>query len=80
MEAKNLTQENVASLTRRLKKMTNDNPDLNYKFFEQEDGIEQDSSIQRLEQKIDALSAKLDLIFGDYVLIDGQWINKNNIK
>ena len=77
MEAKNLTPENVQSLSDQFNQMTHSNPDLDYKFHKQEDGIEHDSEIRRLEQKIDAINTKLDLIFGDSVLINGQFRSIN---
>ena len=77
MEARNLTQENVKDLDAVMKDLQEDNPDLSYKFFNQNDGLVVEQNIQidieRLEKKIDILQSKINLIFGDQVLMNGYW-------
>lgn len=37
-------------------------------------------SIENLEKKVDALASKLDLIFGNHILIDGKMVSVDNLK
>ena len=72
-EQRNLTEENVMELETVLKKMQNENPDLEYQFREQE-GIEtlsEQPSNKELFEKIDNLQRQIDMIFGGHVLING---------
>ena len=72
-EQRNLTEENAMELETVLKKMQNENPDLEYQFREQE-GIEtlsEQPSNKELFEKIDNLQRQIDMIFGGHVLING---------
>ena len=79
-EQRNLTRENVDELRERLEKMQEGNPDLEYRFFsqaEKESKPEWKSGhtelIKGLLDKIESLERKIDHIFGDHVLIKGQF-------
>ena len=69
MEAKNLTAENVEGLDTKMKELFKENPDLQWKFHDQ-NGIENldKSRLDKIEEKIDQLNNKIDLIFGGAVL------------
>ena len=66
-EQRNLTEENVAELSKHLSRMQEDNPDLRYRFFEQKmeeyNRVIGPLDIEELADKVDAISRKLDLIF-----------------
>jgi len=69
----NLTEENVEELEEKLREMQEKNSDLNFGFFEQKGKIESPSNREVIE-RIDKLERKIDLIFGNYVLIEGKFI------
>ena len=96
-EQRNLTAENVEELAEKLKEMQKTNPALRYRFFEysekdrpdiSEDIVEWQSTmesvlIEKLFKKVEALERKIALIFGDHVLINGQFqdiTRKINLK
>ena len=74
MEARNLTQENVNRLESQLKEMRQTNPDLIYRFFNQD---EEPSPIEiqlaQIQSDLIDLKMKINMIFGDAVLINGRW-------
>jgi len=73
-EQRNLTEENVAGLTKQLEKMQETNPDLEFRFFNQEDEPQEDQpSNKKILEKLEALEWKIDHIFDGHVLIDGQF-------
>lgn len=77
-EQRNLTQENVDELKAHLEEMKKTNPDLEYRFFPQDDTPKPDDpsikeSLQEIRDDIDAIYRKLDLIFDGHVLMDGQF-------
>lgn len=76
----NLTEQNVGELQKVFEDMKQGNPDLRYKFYNQNENIEPDapdmeSRISALEEKIDTLTRKIDLIFGKAVLINGRFVD-----
>lgn len=78
-EQSNLTEENVEALTKQLEKMQENNPELEYKFFE-ESKREEQITIADLDTKLQCLIDKIDRIFADYVLIKGDWVDVSNIE
>ena len=75
---KNLQDQEVEKLKEILGEMKQDNPDLDYKFFRQDEKSQPmpdaESRIAALESKIDTLTRKINMIFGSNVLIDGKFI------
>ena len=75
-EQRNLTEENVEELRARLKRMQQDNPDLEYRFFQQNEitksnALNTITIVKEIREKVNSLECKLDLIFDGHVLIDG---------
>ena len=74
-EQKNLTEDNVSELRERLEKMKEENPDLEYRFFrqdqEQPDSVDTITLVKELTTKVDNLNTKIDRIFGNHILMDG---------
>lgn len=68
-EQRNLTEENVSELTAVLERQMKDNPDLEYKFFEQEKKQEQPSNMEIFQKLVD-IENQLKLIFDGHVLIN----------
>lgn len=78
-EQRNLTEENVDELKAHLEEMQVDNPDLEYRFFPQENIPKEDDEdiktiLTDIRDDIDAIYRKLDLIFDGHVLMDGNFI------
>lgn len=75
----NLTEQNVDELQKVFENMKQGNPDLKYRFYDQEKKQLDISDIQNrisvLEEKIDTLTRKIDLIFGEAVLINGRFVD-----
>lgn len=72
----NLTEENVDELGAHLARMQQENPDLEYRFFPQDEKTEPDAPntitiVKEIRESLGALERKLDLIFDGHVLIDG---------
>jgi len=70
------TEENIEELKTHLKRMQQDNPDLEYSFFKQSETTKLNTPdivtiVKEIKEKIDLLERKLDLIFDGHVLIDG---------
>ena len=81
-EQRNLTEENVDELKRKLGRMKEDNPDLEYRFFPQEDTADDRAFtdrelIQELIDKVEKLDRRLALIFDGHVLMNGQFVKYN---
>ena len=83
-EQRNLTEENVNLLGERLEDMQKENPDLEFDFFQQrkketlEDPKPEWKScdtelIEKLLGKVEALERRFDIIFGNHVLVKGQF-------
>jgi len=79
-EQSNLTEDNVEELTKQLKKMQEDNPELEYQFFQQAEEVPDENEPRKelltlvdVYDKLLDLERKLDRIFGESVLIDGQF-------
>lgn len=76
----NLTEQNVGELQKIFENMKQGNPDLKYRFYNQDEKTQPDvsdvqSRISALEEKIDTLTRKIDLIFGKAVLINGRFVD-----
>ena len=76
----NLTEQNVNELQKVFELMKLGNPDLQYSFYNQNEASESDapdlqSRITMLEEKINRLTRKIDLIFGKAVLINGRFVD-----
>ena len=81
-EQRNLTEENVEELEAKLEKMQETNPELEYRFWKQERGLESLSeseydpySNKALFEKLESLERKINLIFGGHILINGSFKN-----
>ena len=77
-EQRNLTEENVDELKEHLERMQETNPELEYRFFIQEEEPKKEppdvrTSLDEIRDDVDALYRKIDLIFGDHVLIQGRF-------
>ena len=74
-EQRNLTEENVEELKAKLEKMKFNNPDLDYRFYNQNSPVEKfnDEILKEVLEKMDALDRKLDLIFDGHVLMNGEF-------
>ncbi len=72
-EQRNLTEGNVEELRTHLERMKAENPELEYRFFEQkEEGQLQSSPTNReLMDKLESIERLLNLIFDGHVLING---------
>ena len=80
-EQRNLTEENVEELKEKLNKMKETNPDLKYRFFPQTEETapyEEKATITVVLEKLETLDRKIDLIFGDHVLVRGRFTNISN--
>jgi len=76
MEARNLMPEDCNKLEDTMKEIKKTNPDAIHSFFQKEENVEHidlRDKVYSLEEKIDALNSKLDKIFGNAVLINGEW-------
>ena len=67
----NLRPEDVDGLKNFIDVMTQSNPDVTIKTYPMD---KKPVDVRELADKVDALSAKLDKIFGNAVLIDGRFI------
>lgn len=54
-EVRNLTEENVEELKEHLERMKKNNPDLEYRFFDQ---MEENSKLNDLKQKLDDVKSE----------------------
>ena len=85
MEANNLTPQNAEELKKTLEEQLKDNPDIEYKFYEQ-DGMQKqipesiEQQLSSIKKSIDELRTKIDLIFGNSVLIDNKFIDVTGNK
>lgn len=68
-EQRNLTEENIDELKKHLERMQETNPDLEYRFFEQ-DKDEQPSN-KKIFEKLETIERQLAMIFDGHVLING---------
>lgn len=71
----NLTEEDQALLQTVLENMQKANPQLAWEINPMESDSDISSRLLLLEQKIDKLINKLELIFGDQILHNGKFIN-----
>ena len=82
-EQSNLTEENVDELKAHLEEMKKDNPELEYRFFPQDeksaDASDTITLVKELLNKVDALDRKLDLIFDGHVLMDGHFVKASDL-
>ena len=82
-EQRNLTEENVDELRKRLERMQKTNPDLEYRFFEQDEIEDVMPSNQDILDELEDIKRKLDLIFDifdGHILIDGSFRKTNIFK
>lgn len=84
----NLTPEQLEDLQAELKVMAESNPHLGWNIMYKGDGLRMEDKdslttgdqegiklrLDLIEKKIDQLDAKLELIFGPYVLVGGRWV------
>jgi hypothetical protein len=75
----NLNQENQEELSKLLSKMHENNPKLTWHFHPMNEPAtlkaeEANIDLEIIEKKIDALERKLDLIFGNHVLVKGSFM------
>ena len=76
MKAENLTPKNVTDLQEVMKEISKTNPELKYQFYDMNEEIdytETEITLGSVLTAINELKAKIDLIFGDAVLIDGKF-------
>lgn len=70
-EQRNLTEENVEELRAHLEKMQAENPDLQYRFFEQKEKERVQPTNQEIMDKLETIEFSLKHIFDGHVLING---------
>ena len=75
MKAINLNEQNVTDLQKVMEKMKETNPDLTFRFFDQDkEPTEIEIKLDKIQDDLTVLKAKIDLIFGDAVLFgDGKF-------
>ena len=79
-EQRNLTEENVEELKTQLEKMQESNPDLEYRFFPQEetaqgDAPDQITILKEILAEVKGLRNFFKLTFDNHVLINGKFVN-----
>ena len=81
-EQRNLTEENVEELKAKLEQMQVNNPELEYRFFNQNSPVEKfnDKILKEISEKIESLDRKINLIFDGHVLMDGEFKKINLTK
>ena len=74
-DQRNLTEENVDELKKKLEKMKINNPDLEYRFWEQDEkeSLEVQKNIKEINEKLDSLERLIKHTFGGHILIDGEF-------
>ena len=72
-EQRNLTEENVEALRAELEEMQKDNPDLEYRFFKQDEveSLDDQPSNKKIFEKLEAIERQLNLIFDGHFLMNG---------
>lgn len=77
MKAINLTDENVNDLQEQMEEMQKLNPGLQWEFFNQstKEPTEIEIQLAKIQTDLLELKMKIDLIFGDAVLMNGQFRN-----
>jgi hypothetical protein len=80
MKAINLTDENVNDLQKQMEEMQKYNPGLQWEFYNQSNKEPTDIEIKldRIQADLTTLKAKIDLIFGSAVLINGRFQELSN--
>lgn len=77
MEIRNLREPDVEALQEKVRELQRENPDIRSRLFgipeEDHNHVEILEKLNRLEDKLDALTRKIELIFGDSVLINGRF-------
>ena len=76
MQIENLRENEVNVLEEKLEAMQEDNPELKFRSFpmeELEKGKNENEMLQTILDKVESLERKIDYIFKDHVLIDGQF-------
>jgi hypothetical protein len=73
-EQQNLTEENVTELKKQLDKMQETNPDLQYRFFPQNEGQDRPAvSHTEILEKLESIERYLKMIFDGHFLINGKF-------
>lgn len=77
MIIENIDQEKIKNLVDLVKKMKNENPEIEYKIFDKEceDRININIKLNQLQEKIDKLERTINKIFGNHILINGKFQN-----
>ena len=76
MKVENLTEANVDELKEKLEEMKTENPDIDYKTYIMEKldkGKNENEGIAMILDKLEMLERKINMIFGDHVLINGDF-------
>ena len=71
-QTENMTPENVEAIQQEIERLSQTNPALKFKTFPMED-LEFAKRLTALEENVDSIMTKLTNIFGNYVLIEGQF-------
>ena len=75
----NLTERDVTNLDLHLKEAQKHNPDLKWNFYEQgraeQQPKDEQPSNKAIFEKLEALERKLNLIFGNAVLMHGKFVD-----
>jgi len=75
-EQRNLTEENIQELKKELERMKAENPDLEYRFFEQDGKEELHPTNKDIMDELQSIRRRLDNIkhiFDGHVLINGKF-------
>ncbi len=82
MEIRNMTEQEASILQNVVQKMQEVSPRIACRTFNQDEEhkISDKERLEALEQKVDKILSKLDLIFGNAVLVDGRFKHFNNFE
>lgn len=80
-EQRNLTEDNVGVLEAVLKEMKEANPDVEYRFFEQQKekecfecvGEDEQPTNKAIFEKLEKIELMLKQVFGGHILMNGRW-------
>ncbi len=72
-EQRNLTEKNVEVLKAKLDKMKADNPDLEYRFYQQEEKETLQPKMLEIIDRLETLESTIKHIFDGHVLIAGKF-------
>ena len=83
MQINNLSPENVIEIEGLLNSLKSKSKDISWQTFEQRNPVFKDQMeerIERIEQKLESLASKLELIFGNHVLVKGEFADISDIR